>query len=145
MSKYALPLKGAEARLKEEGRLQSLLKRAIAKAQSNRDRLGEVWEDLQTLMRLLHAYITGRYRVVPWKTLVRIVAAVLYFVNPFDFIPDFLPVLGFIDDISVIGFAVVSVKSDIELFRDWETKTSEPLDLQSDELVDGSAAGWPRG
>jgi uncharacterized membrane protein YkvA (DUF1232 family) len=32
-----------------------------------------------------------------------IVGALLYFINPFDLIPDITPVLGFVDDMGVIG------------------------------------------
>lgn len=32
-----------------------------------------------------------------------IVGALLYFINPFDLIPDITPLLGFIDDMGVIG------------------------------------------
>jgi uncharacterized membrane protein YkvA (DUF1232 family) len=32
-----------------------------------------------------------------------IVGALLYFINPFDLVPDITPLLGFLDDVSVIG------------------------------------------
>ena len=32
-----------------------------------------------------------------------IIGALLYFINPFDLIPDITPLLGFIDDMGVIG------------------------------------------
>jgi uncharacterized membrane protein YkvA (DUF1232 family) len=35
-----------------------------------------------------------------------IVSAVVYFVSPFDLIPDSIPVLGLVDDASVLTFVV---------------------------------------
>lgn len=32
-----------------------------------------------------------------------IIGALLYFINPFDLMPDITPILGFLDDMSVIG------------------------------------------
>lgn len=32
-----------------------------------------------------------------------IIGALLYFINPFDLVPDITPILGFLDDMSVIG------------------------------------------
>lgn len=34
-----------------------------------------------------------------------IIGALLYFINPFDLIPDMTPILGFLDDMTVIAFA----------------------------------------
>ncbi|MGH7768845.1 MAG: DUF1232 domain-containing protein [Candidatus Binatia bacterium] len=36
--------------------------------------------------------------------------------------PDFIPGLGFMDDVTVVGLAVAAVKSEVEKFRDWEIR-----------------------
>jgi uncharacterized membrane protein YkvA (DUF1232 family) len=41
-------------------------------------------------------------------------------VAPLDIIPDFLPVLGFADDLSVLIAIFNSVKHEVEAFLDWE-------------------------
>jgi uncharacterized membrane protein YkvA (DUF1232 family) len=35
-----------------------------------------------------------------------IVGAILYVVSPIDAIPDFLPIIGWIDDIAIVGLAM---------------------------------------
>jgi len=42
-----------------------------------------------------------------------IVAALGYFIFPFDVIPDFLPVIGFTDDLSVLVFSLSTLKGKI--------------------------------
>ncbi len=104
-----------------------LLKEAAAKADRNRTVLDRVWDDLQTLFRLLKAWHQGCYKSVPWQTVVFALAAVVYFVNPFDLVPDFLPGGGYLDDATVVGFVLKSIQNDLQGFLRWEqtTETSE--------------------
>ena len=75
---------------------------------------------LLVVSRLLKAYATGEYRQVPWKTIIRIIAVLLYFVNPIDIIPDLLPIIGLTDDIALTLWLFSSIKDDIEAFQAWE-------------------------
>ncbi len=79
-------------------------------------------ENLSTLRRMLRAYKQGEYREVPWRSVILVVASLLYFVSPLDFIPDLLPILGLADDIALILWVSNSIKSDIEKFRKWESQ-----------------------
>ncbi len=77
-------------------------------------------EKFLTLGRLVKAYAKGEYRAIPWKSMLTIVAAILYFISPFDLISDFIPVIGLSDDLSVLLWTYNSIKSDINNFLDWE-------------------------
>lgn len=50
---------------------------------------------------------------VDLKSKLTIVASLGYFIFPFDFIPDLIPVIGFTDDLSVLMFALSVVKGKI--------------------------------
>jgi uncharacterized membrane protein YkvA (DUF1232 family) len=73
-----------------------------------------------TLGRLLRAYARGEYREIPWKSLMLMVAAVLYFLNPIDLLPDIMPLVGLTDDFAVLFIIYKSLGSDIEKFLLWE-------------------------
>ena len=105
---------------KDPEKTRHLLDEAVKRADQHRGPLKKVWDDLMTLFRLLRAWIKGEYKDVPWQTMVLVIAAIIYFVNPFDVIPDFFPFVGYIDDTAVIALVVKSIKADIETFRDWE-------------------------
>ena len=79
-----------------------------------------VKEQFFTLGRLLRAYASGDYRTIPWKSLLLIVAAILYFINPIDVIPDLLPIIGLSDDFAVLFMVYKSIGSDIDKFLEWE-------------------------
>ena len=71
-------------------------------------------------MRMTRAWALREYRTVPWKSLVYIVGAIVYFVNPVDVIPDVLGGIGFIDDAAVAAAVVRAVHAQLDAFREWE-------------------------
>ncbi|MEX2230878.1 MAG: YkvA family protein [Cyclobacteriaceae bacterium] len=77
-------------------------------------------EKFFVLGRLVKAYALGQYREVPWKTILLIVAAIIYFVNPLDLIPDLIPLTGLTDDFAVLIWVYNSVSNEIDKFLLWE-------------------------
>lgn len=82
-------------------------------------------DQLTIVTRLLKAYASGDYRQIPWKTLIRIIAVLIYFVSPIDILPDFLPIVGITDDIALMLWLFSGIKDDIEQFRQWEGSASQ--------------------
>jgi uncharacterized membrane protein YkvA (DUF1232 family) len=60
---------------------------------------------------LLAAYYCAFDRATPCQVKATLVAAIAYFVLPFDAIPDMLPVIGFTDDAAVLATAIRLVAS----------------------------------
>lgn len=55
---------------------------------------------------------------LPWKTAAAITAALLYFINPFDIVPDFIPVVGYLDDVVVVGACLKLIQADLRAFAE---------------------------
>ena len=91
--------------------------------ESVRDSLGSYVEDLRTLMRLLKSWVSRKYTGVSTQTIVYTILAIVYFVNPTDFVPDFILGLGFMDDIAVISWVLDKIKVDLKSFKDWEKES----------------------
>ncbi len=103
-------------------RLHKLLEDAVGKISSiPRGPFAETWPYLMAMIRLIRDYHRAEYRDLSEANLLIIVAAILYFVSPFDVIPDWVPVLGHIDDAFVISLALKSVRADLDTFMAWET------------------------
>jgi len=62
---------------------------------------------------LLTAYYCAFDRDTPLQVKAMLIAALAYFVLPFDFIPDMLPVIGFADDAAVLATAIRMVAGHI--------------------------------
>ena len=62
---------------------------------------------------LLAAYYCAFDRQTPRHVQAALLGAVAYFILPFDFVPDMLPVLGFTDDAAVLATAIRLVANHI--------------------------------
>jgi uncharacterized membrane protein YkvA (DUF1232 family) len=62
---------------------------------------------------LLAAYYCAFDRQTPVHVKAALIGALAYFVLPFDFIPDMLPIIGFADDAAVLAAAIKLVSSSI--------------------------------
>ncbi len=104
-----------------------LIQQVIEKASSlggSKALINNILGKVTTLGRLLKCYISGQYREVSTKTLLKIMAAFIYFLSPLDLIPDVLPVLGLTDDLALLTWVISGINEDLENFLAWETKNS---------------------
>jgi uncharacterized membrane protein YkvA (DUF1232 family) len=67
-------------------------------------RAGELKQETYAL------YLACRDPRVPWYIKVLAVGVVAYALSPIDLIPDFIPVLGYLDDLVIIPLGVVLVR-----------------------------------
>jgi uncharacterized membrane protein YkvA (DUF1232 family) len=102
-------------------RLEQLVLEAARKtARLPRQPFRESWAYLHVMLRLLRAYGRGEYDRVSTDALLSLVAAVAYLVDPFDFIPDDIPLFGFLDDATVLEFAIQKTRRTLDDFMVWE-------------------------
>lgn len=88
-------------------------------------RLGDTFGDLILLASLLRDWVTGRYRTVPWGTLLTITGALVYFLMPLDAIPDPIVALGLLDDIAVISRTLKLTRTDLDRYQQWRNVQGE--------------------
>jgi len=121
-AEFAQAVKTARAYVGNPERLQALFNDAAREvATMPKAPFQETWPHFQAMLRLIRAYSNGVYRDVPDSTLVVIIAAIIYVVNPLDVIPDALPALGFLDDATVLALAVRRSRQALDDFMIWET------------------------
>jgi uncharacterized membrane protein YkvA (DUF1232 family) len=113
-------VKTAERVVADGKRLAGVIEEAVTKMESHSDALKGILDDLQLIFRLVRARAKGEYKNVSTQTLIILVGAVVYFLMPFDAIPDFIPGIGLMDDVTVIGLALSAAKVEIDKFRGWE-------------------------
>lgn len=83
-------------------------------------RLRRLANQVQLLVEMVRAYARREYTQAPWYAIAMAVAAVGYFLAPVDLIPDFLPVVGYVDDAVVVGMIVKVVQEELRRYSDFK-------------------------
>lgn len=71
------------------------------------------------LWTMIKDYTAGEYRKIPWTTIASVTFALLYIINPFDLMPDFIPVFGWLDDTAIILLVISSARDELRKYCDF--------------------------
>jgi uncharacterized membrane protein YkvA (DUF1232 family) len=77
-------------------------------------------EDGKLLIAIVKDYWAGAYRQVPYGMIASSVFTLIYIFNPFDLVPDMLPLIGQLDDVAVMGACLILVEFDLHKYKDWK-------------------------
>ena len=93
--------KQVEVIVRQEQKLVELVQNVVAKLSkvANNPKVQRFIQPIQIFIRMIKAHFRGEHKIA-FSTLGLIVLALVYFLSPVDFIPDFLGVMGFADDLS---------------------------------------------
>ena len=107
--------------IRQEQKLVELVQNVVAKLGkvAENSKVQKFIQPIQIFIRMVKAHFRGEHKI-SITTLGLIVLALVYFLSPVDFIPDFLGFLGFADDLSVVMAVYAKVKDEVESFLDWE-------------------------
>ncbi|SHG71572.1 Protein of unknown function [Salegentibacter echinorum] len=86
----------------------------------NFDKLNEYYQDFKDLFSLLKDWYHGQYKDVPWMVISAAGGALLYVLSPIDLIPDFIPVIGYLDDAAVFAACLKYIRKDLDKYREWK-------------------------
>lgn len=73
--------------------------------------------DIKLYFKMLGDVFTGKYKKVPVGTIAAIVGTLLYVLSPIDLIPDFIPVIGYLDDAAMLALCLNFTKYDVEEYK----------------------------
>ena len=89
----------------------------------------QLFRNRRTLWQMIREVLGGSYRM-SWLTVLITLFSLGYIVFPFDFAPDFIPVLGWIDDGFVLFLLLRRLNSETQRynrFKAMERKGNQPI------------------
>jgi uncharacterized membrane protein YkvA (DUF1232 family) len=117
---YDKLIRGAEKIMNNNKLVSKLIDEAAIKLGSFSSAFYNIQDQIVALVRMLKAWANKEYTDISPKAMVAVVATLIYFVNPFDLVPDFIPIIGSIDDILVISYLIKTLNTEIQRFMAWE-------------------------
>ena len=115
--------KKAEDLLKDDARMESFLEK-IEKKIKWIPFLAQEFKNIPTMVSMVRSYLRGNYTKILKRTILAIVSALIYFLSPIDVVPDWIPLLGQLDDAIVIASCWNLVNKDVEDYRQWKKEST---------------------
>lgn len=78
-------------------------------------------EQFLLISRMVKAHLQGSYKMKSLRILIALIAAIIYFINPVDLIPDLIFGIGLADDLAVLTWVYRAAANEINSFKHWET------------------------
>lgn len=119
-SAFNSAFKKASNTIKNPSGISALILQVGNKLASGKSSLKDIKNDLSVLVKLIKQWSLGNYKNVSNKTVITIIATLLYFVNPLDLIPDVIPIIGFTDDATILLYVLNLIGKEVDDFKDWE-------------------------
>lgn len=101
---------------------ESVAKEALNKADEILKKISEsadlkgFYDDVKIFFKMIKDYFDGKCDL-PVRTVVAIGVALIYVLSPIDVIPDFIPIVGLLDDAFVLTLCIKFIKDDIEEYK----------------------------
>lgn len=109
----------AKAFLDDDERTENLLRDFEEKLKLI-PKIGNRAADIAVMISMIRAYVKKQYTEVPIGTILLAVAALIYVVNPWDLIPDYIIGVGLLDDAAVLAAVLQAIHMDLQKYKQWQ-------------------------
>ena len=104
----------------EEAKKDWISSKKLAKAKKILSKMpvfNSILDDAVLVVSMIKDYGRGTYKKVPFRIVISFVVVVLYLVFPEDAIPDFIPFVGYVDDLALFEFFIRMFSKELEEYK----------------------------
>ncbi|RRD39525.1 DUF1232 domain-containing protein [Leptotrichia sp. OH3620_COT-345] len=116
-----------EKKFYERFKSENINEEQIKKAKNIAVHLGKVSSKFLLLIKMINSNFKGEFKISTMDKL-KIIGAIVYVITPIDAVPDFMPLLGFGDDIAVVTYVLSKLDklvSEYEKFENLKVRAKE--------------------
>lgn len=88
----------------------------LAQAERKSTYLDEKVDEFRLLIAMVRDVFAGRYQVNKWNLSI-IVATIAYVISPLDAMPDMIPLMGWVDDATIVAYAASKLTDEINKYK----------------------------
>ena len=88
-------------------------------------------DNMRLLFLMLKDWWRGAYRQLPWWCIGVLIFTLLYVLSPIDLIPDWIPVIGLLDDVTLMYLCYKVIEGEIEKYKRWRNREAEIIDVKA--------------
>lgn len=100
--------------------LEKLAVSVYEKLEASVQKYADIAGHITVLTRMTQAWRKGEYKDISYTSIFLSVAILLYFISPIDLVPDFIPVIGGLDDVLLLGYLLKILRKETTRFLEWE-------------------------
>ena len=100
--------------------LEKLATSVYAKLDNYVQQYADISDRIISLVHISQDWQKGAYRTISYRNISIGIFVLMYFANPYDFVPDFIPFLGKKDDDYFVKKGLVYLDEEIEKYNKWK-------------------------
>lgn len=112
-------MEGAKAYLDDDEKMEDLFQ-DFEKKLALIPKIGNRASDIAVMLSMIRAYAKKQYTDVSVTTILLAIAALIYVVNPFDLIPDYMLGAGQLDDAAALLLVLQAIHMDLDKYKKWQ-------------------------
>ena len=106
----------------------SLSPKELVEGEEKSVHLGEQIENFKLLLSMARDYFSGRFPDIDKSILIQLIAVIIYVVSPIDAIPDYIPFLGYLDDIAIVAWFFKNQKTLVLSYKTMKMSIEKVID-----------------
>jgi uncharacterized membrane protein YkvA (DUF1232 family) len=93
----------------------------------------QFFDNMRLLILMLKDWWHGTYRKLPWWCIGVLGFTLIYALSPLDLIPDVIPFIGVLDDVTLLYLCYKVIETEIGKYRNWRSKEAEIIDVKAEK------------